>query len=258
MTRRIAVVLLAAAPLLLAGCGQSDTGSGSSGQGSGGACTYTPTGDAARKVDLPPSDPSPATSLKISTNRGVITATLDGSNTPCTANSFTSLAKQGYFDGTTCHRLTTQGIFVLQCGDPTGTGSGGPGYAFDDELTGQETYPAGTLAMANSGRTPTVRSSSSCTPTRRCHPATRCSGRSTRTVAGSSRASPRRAPRTVGPTGRPRRTWSSRRSSRKGARLLVRVLRDPGRGVGFAARTGKPGGLGPGAGTRTTECALGG
>ena len=151
MTRRIAVVLLAAAPLLLAGCGQSDTGSGSSGQGSGGACTYTPTGDAARKVDLPPSDPSPATSLKISTNRGVITATLDGSNTPCTANSFTSLAKQGYFDGTTCHRLTTQGIFVLQCGDPTGTGSGGPGYAFDDELTGQETYPAGTLAMANSG-----------------------------------------------------------------------------------------------------------
>ena len=152
MTRRIAVVLLAAAPLLLAGCGQSDTGSGSSGQGSGGACTYTPTGDAARKVDLPPSDPSPATSLKISTNRGVITATLDGSNTPCTANSFTSLAKQGYFDGTTCHRLTTQGIFVLQCGDPTGTGSGGPGYAFDDELTGQETYPAGTLAMANSGQ----------------------------------------------------------------------------------------------------------
>ena len=102
-------------------------------------------------MDLPPSDPSPATSLKISTNRGVITATLDGSNTPCTANSFTSLAKQGYFDGTTCHRLTTQGIFVLQCGDPTGTGSGGPGYAFDDELTGQETYPAGTLAMANSG-----------------------------------------------------------------------------------------------------------
>jgi peptidyl-prolyl cis-trans isomerase B (cyclophilin B) len=157
VTRRIAVLLLAAAALLLSGCGQSDQSSGTSGQasdkasGGGGACTYKPTGDAAKKVDLPPSDPSPARSLKITTNRGVITATLDGSATPCTANSFTSLARQGYFDHTKCHRLTTQGIFVLQCGDPTGTGSGGPGYSFDDELTGQETYPAGTLAMANAG-----------------------------------------------------------------------------------------------------------
>ena len=62
-----------------------------------------------------------------------------------------SLAEQGYFDATPCHRLTTQGIFVLQCGDPTGTGTGGPGYSFDDELSGDETYPAGTLAMANAG-----------------------------------------------------------------------------------------------------------
>ena len=62
-----------------------------------------------------------------------------------------SLAEQGYFDATECHRLTTAGIFVLQCGDPTATGSGGPGYSFADELTGEETYPAGTLAMANAG-----------------------------------------------------------------------------------------------------------
>ena len=62
-----------------------------------------------------------------------------------------SLAEQGYFDATQCHRLTTEGIFVLQCGDPTGTGTGGPGYSFDDELSGEETYPAGTLAMANAG-----------------------------------------------------------------------------------------------------------
>jgi peptidyl-prolyl cis-trans isomerase B (cyclophilin B) len=89
--------------------------------------------------------------LKITTNRGAITAKLNVTGTPCTANSFTSLARQGYFDDTKCHRLTTQGIFVLQCGDPTATGTGGPGYSFDDELTGQETYPAGTLAMANSG-----------------------------------------------------------------------------------------------------------
>ncbi len=59
-----------------------------------------------------------------------------------------SLAEQSYFDATTCHRLTTEGIFVLQCGDPTATGTGGPGYTIPDELSGEETYPAGTLAMA--------------------------------------------------------------------------------------------------------------
>ncbi len=68
-------------------------------------------------------------------------------------NSFLSLAEQGYFDDTPCHRLTTApaSISVLQCGDPSGTGMGGPGYSFDDELAGSETYPAGTLAMANAG-----------------------------------------------------------------------------------------------------------
>jgi peptidyl-prolyl cis-trans isomerase B (cyclophilin B) len=150
---RTLAVLLPAAAVLLSGCGPSDTAAGNDGRSSThvGACSYTPTGDAAKKVDLPPSDPAPATSVKIITNRGVITATLDDTETPCTANSFTSLAKQGYFDDTKCHRLTTQGIFVLQCGDPTGTGTGGPGYSFADELTGQESYPAGTLAMANAG-----------------------------------------------------------------------------------------------------------
>ena len=85
-------------------------------------------------------------------------------------NSFLSLARQGYFDDTTCHRLTTAGIYVLQCGDPTATGMGGPGYAFADELLDGDsriepchsqdlgqgpvdvcTYGAGTVAMANSG-----------------------------------------------------------------------------------------------------------
>jgi peptidyl-prolyl cis-trans isomerase B (cyclophilin B) len=82
---------------------------------------------------------------------GAFNLTLDAQATPCTVNSFVSLAGQGYYDGTTCHRMTTEGILVLQCGDPTATGSGGPGYAFADELTGSETYPAGTLAMANAG-----------------------------------------------------------------------------------------------------------
>ena len=69
-------------------------------------------------------------------------------------NSFKHLAEAKYFDGTSCHRLTTDNIFVLQCGDPTGTGSGGPGYQFGDEnlpTEGADNYPAGTVAMANAG-----------------------------------------------------------------------------------------------------------
>jgi peptidyl-prolyl cis-trans isomerase B (cyclophilin B) len=66
-------------------------------------------------------------------------------------DSFVSLVKQKYFDNTPCHRLTTSGIYVLQCGDPTGTGTGGPGYSFADELTGAEKYTRGVIAMANSG-----------------------------------------------------------------------------------------------------------
>ena len=62
------------------------------------------------------------------------------------------LAGQGYFNNSPCHRLTTQGIFVLQCGDPTGTGTGGPGYTIPDENLAGATYPAGTFAMANTGQ----------------------------------------------------------------------------------------------------------
>ena len=69
---------------------------------------------------------------------------------PCTTFSFRFLARRHYFDGTHCHRLTLPGI-VLQCGDPTGTGSGGPGYKFNDENLAGATYPAGTVAMAKAG-----------------------------------------------------------------------------------------------------------
>ena len=89
--------------------------------------------------------------VTITTGVGELKTTLDAAKTPCTVNSFLSLAEQGYFDGTTCHRLTTDGIFVLQCGDPSAKGTGGPGYSFADELSGSEAYPAGTLAMANAG-----------------------------------------------------------------------------------------------------------
>ncbi|MGW5054618.1 peptidylprolyl isomerase [Actinokineospora sp. NPDC004072] len=83
---------------------------------------------------------------------GEVTATLHRALAPCTVNSFISLAEQGYYDDTPCHRLTTAAsLQVLQCGDPTGTGSGGPGYAFDDEVFPEIKYGRGLLAMANAG-----------------------------------------------------------------------------------------------------------
>lgn len=82
---------------------------------------------------------------------GKIRMKLDRSQAPCTVNSFLSLAKQGFYDKTKCPRLTSDTLYVLQCGDPTGTGNGGPGYSFPDELNGDESYTKGTVAMANSG-----------------------------------------------------------------------------------------------------------
>jgi peptidyl-prolyl cis-trans isomerase B (cyclophilin B) len=119
------------------------------------ACDYPDAAQAVKPVDKPSSD-APVegkVDVTIKTSIGDLHAALDTEATPCTVNSFRSLASQGYFDGTTCHRLTmpASGISVLQCGDPSGTGSGGPGYSFKDELTGSETYDAGTLAMANAG-----------------------------------------------------------------------------------------------------------
>jgi peptidyl-prolyl cis-trans isomerase B (cyclophilin B) len=89
--------------------------------------------------------------VRFFTTQGVITVRMLTSQAPCTTFSFRFLASRGYYNGTHCHRLTTQGIFVLQCGDPTGTGSGGPGYEFNDENLAGATYPAGTVAMANAG-----------------------------------------------------------------------------------------------------------
>jgi peptidyl-prolyl cis-trans isomerase B (cyclophilin B) len=116
-------------------------------------CVYTATPPAARKVSLPPAKPDyKATyTATIHTNRGNIVISLLNSKATCTVNSFIHLAAQRYFNSTKCHRLTTVGIFVLQCGDPTGTGSGGPGYKFDDENLVGAKYTTGTVAMANSG-----------------------------------------------------------------------------------------------------------
>ncbi|SDE23612.1 peptidylprolyl isomerase [Glycomyces harbinensis] len=103
--------------------------------------------------------------MTVVTNLGAITADIETADAPCTAGSFTFLAMQGYFDDQQCHRLTTDGIWVLQCGDPdaraaieAGTpemaGAGSPGYSFEEEnlpVEAEANYPAGTLAMANAG-----------------------------------------------------------------------------------------------------------
>ncbi|MGM1061177.1 peptidylprolyl isomerase [Saccharothrix sp. Mg75] len=87
----------------------------------------------------------------VKANIGELKLTLDRALAPCAVNSFVNLVKQGYYDGSTCHRIGTEGLQMLQCGDPTGTGSGGPGYAFDNETWPELTYGRGYLAMANAG-----------------------------------------------------------------------------------------------------------
>ena len=85
----------------------------------------------------------------VKTTCGELTFELDGTKAPQTVASFMNLAKEGFWAPSPCHRVTTEGIFVLQCGDPTGSGSGGPGYTFGIENAPADgTYPVGTLAMA--------------------------------------------------------------------------------------------------------------
>jgi peptidyl-prolyl cis-trans isomerase B (cyclophilin B) len=102
----------------------------------------------------PIQDRGPNPLLTLETNCGEIVIETLPSAAPRTVNSALFLADEGFLSGTQCHRLTTAGIFVLQCGDPTGTGTGGPGYQIPDEnlpTEGAMNYPAGTVAMANAG-----------------------------------------------------------------------------------------------------------
>jgi peptidyl-prolyl cis-trans isomerase B (cyclophilin B) len=116
-------------------------------------CVYTSKPPASRKVGLPPAKPDSKATYQatINTNRGAIVIDLLNSKATCTVNSFVYLASKGFFNNTHCHRLTTSGIYVLQCGDPTGTGSGGPGYDFADENLAGAKYTTATVAMANAG-----------------------------------------------------------------------------------------------------------
>ncbi|MET9822106.1 peptidylprolyl isomerase [Streptomyces sp. NPDC006349] len=102
-------------------------------------------------------DKSAKYTMKLATTCGDIDIALKASAAPHTVNSFDFLAGKGFFDHTKCHRLTTEGIYVLQCGDPTAQGNGGPGYTIPDENLKDKSlkdnvYPAGTVAMANTGQ----------------------------------------------------------------------------------------------------------
>jgi peptidyl-prolyl cis-trans isomerase B (cyclophilin B) len=152
MKRLAAAAAVLVLAVLLGACGSSSSNGAAT-----TSCSY-PTDSsapAARHVTPPPSNATNTgnVSFTMTTSVGKISGSLDRAHAPCTVSSFTSLAKQHYFDNTPCHRLTTTpGLYVLQCGDPTGTGTGGPGYTIPDELSGHETYPAGTIAMANTGQ----------------------------------------------------------------------------------------------------------
>jgi peptidyl-prolyl cis-trans isomerase B (cyclophilin B) len=128
-----------------------------------GTCAFTPTPNepAAKPAPVPTVTTAPTSGtvpVTLATSSGPIPLTLDRAKAPCTVESFLSLVNAGYYNDTPCHRLTTgEGLKVLQCGDPTGTGTGGPGYTIGDEppagLTpdpsGQAAvYPRGTVAMA--------------------------------------------------------------------------------------------------------------
>ena len=164
----IAVVLIAAGTIWLVTDltkGDKPKKSASSTPAGTVACTWTPqdASTGGKIVDAgtpPPNAPNTgAATLTMDTNLGPITATVDRSKAPCTAAAFTYLASKKFWDGTKCHRLTTEGIKVLQCGDPSAKGkgyrqtdgTGGPAFRYAEENlpTGKTpAYPSGTLAMA--------------------------------------------------------------------------------------------------------------
>ncbi|MGH3554032.1 MAG: peptidylprolyl isomerase [Mycobacterium sp.] len=135
----------------------------------GANCQYPPSPEPASKHVNPPkagkvpTDPAQV-SVSMVTDQGNIGLLLANNESPCTVNSFVSLAQQKFFDDTKCHRLATSPtLSVLQCGDPKGDGTGGPGYQFGNEYPTDQykpddpalhepvVYPRGTLAMANGG-----------------------------------------------------------------------------------------------------------
>ena len=173
----VAVAVVVVAALLITGVFGSDDSSNDAAGGSSSSavptdtaapttnadgtisCNYLPDDSGnpnLKDVGTPPTPEATPTqgtaTLLMSTTQGDLTLTLDKTKAPCAAASFAYLASQKFFDGSACHREVNQPTFgVLQCGDPTGSGTGGPSYKYAEEVTPETTYPRGTIAMANSG-----------------------------------------------------------------------------------------------------------
>jgi peptidyl-prolyl cis-trans isomerase B (cyclophilin B) len=128
------------------------TPSSASPNSSSGASSPTPTKSAKQYADAPPRTLAQGKTwdATVRTNRGTLSLELYGDKAPQTVSSFIFLSRDKYYDGTACHRITLSApLQVLQCGDPTGSGTGGPGYTYGIENAPKDgQYPAGTLAMA--------------------------------------------------------------------------------------------------------------
>jgi peptidyl-prolyl cis-trans isomerase B (cyclophilin B) len=164
LTRRPRIVLVALlgafALALLAGCGSSDDGDGDK-QGtttaaSNGPCTVVeapaPKGPQRLRKPKQRLDPSKDWVATVTTNCGRFTIALDVARAPKTAASFASLARQGFYDGLTFHRIAPG--FVIQGGDPLGVGSGGPGYTVVEKPPADLQYTHGVVAMAKTATEP--------------------------------------------------------------------------------------------------------
>jgi peptidyl-prolyl cis-trans isomerase B (cyclophilin B) len=162
-----AVVTVVAVVVACATIGSSDKpADNAAGQPAPGACSYPTDSDGPSRPVSTPTDTNPprqgTVAVTMVTNQGVLPLKLDRAKAPCTVASFLHLAENVYYDNTPCHRLVTgAGLKVLQCGDPTGKGTGGPGYTIPDEPPtglapaaggGASIYPRGTLAMAKTSQ----------------------------------------------------------------------------------------------------------
>ena len=164
MRSHLVPALVVAAVVALAGCGSDDTGDASVAATDQAAAVPDQAADASPAVECPPDegadtptrqfdaappdclDPNATYDAVVTTNKGEFTITLDPDSAPVAANNFVFLARNRYFDGTVCHRIIPN--FVVQCGDPTATGTGGPGYTIVDEPPAPGQYQIGSVAMA--------------------------------------------------------------------------------------------------------------
>jgi cyclophilin family peptidyl-prolyl cis-trans isomerase len=159
----VSVLVVLGAVLLLTGVFEDDEPTDSTAPDASSpdtvSCTYAPDESGNPNLTEVGTPPDPETTpakgqakLLMSTGQGDLTLTLDRELAPCAAASFSYLAAEKFFDGSPCHRMVNGESFgVLQCGDPSGTGQGGPTYKFAEEVTADTTYPRGTIAMAKSG-----------------------------------------------------------------------------------------------------------